>query len=178
MSIRIVRAIGRPPADPDTDPVQPRLHIAALPHPATCALSIALSRFVSTLGVLRPIESEPAPYQPLAQIGVADSACCHRAAIAVEADRIAVHWPPCDEGIEVVGRLRPASVLLAVIASTELRGLRRVDAPQANTVAVDFQCIAVDDAGLPGQVVGKGWEAGGQKREPGNHTRKSIALAR
>ena len=84
----------------------------------------------------------------------ADGARGNSAPIAIKADRIAVNRPPRDEGVEIVGSLRAASILITVLTSAELRALRRVDTPKANAVAVDFDCVAVNNGRLPDQVVG------------------------
>ncbi len=37
----------------------------------------------------------------------------------------------------------------------ELAALGRVNAPEANSRPVNFECVAVDNAGLPGQLAGQ-----------------------
>src|ERR1700739_4494463 len=182
MNIRVIRASGRSSAGTNTDPVYPRLHVAALPNPAPSPLSIALSCTVPSVRVFRPIQGETLPHKPLTKIGITDRARSHRASIAIEADRIAVHRSARDEGVQFVRGLRTASVRLAIFAPAELGGLGRIDAPEANTVAVDFQCVAVDDARLPDQIVRKSHAAESQQHDPGDHphplSHKFIPLAR
>jgi hypothetical protein len=72
-----------------------------------------------------------------------------------EIDRVAAHRPPRDECIEVVGCLRAAAVWIAILASAELRTLGRIDAPQPNARAVNFQRVAIDHTGLSDHVVGQ-----------------------
>jgi hypothetical protein len=43
--------------------------------------------------------------------------------------------------------------LQALILATKLTALRRVDSPQANPLAVHFECVSVNDAGLPCEIV-------------------------
>lgn len=45
--------------------------------------------------------------------------------------------------------------MLAVLAPAELRALRRIDALEPDALAVDFQRIAIDHAGLPREIIGK-----------------------
>jgi hypothetical protein len=54
MSIRVIRALGGPPTVSDADPIQPRLHVAALPYPSARPPSIGLSGPVLAFRVLRP----------------------------------------------------------------------------------------------------------------------------
>ncbi|SIO35610.1 hypothetical protein SAMN05443247_04352 [Bradyrhizobium erythrophlei] len=68
--------------------------------------------------------------------------------------RDAIHRPSRDEGVEIVRSFSAAAILLAVVAPTELGTLGRVDAPQADARAVDFERVAVDDGGAPDQVGG------------------------
>ena len=78
----------------------------------------------------------------------------------IQGDRDAAHRPPRDEGVEVVRGFRAAAILLAVVAPAELAALGRVNAPEANSRAVNFECVAVDDAGLSGKITGKCGQAG------------------
>jgi hypothetical protein len=50
---------------------------------------------------------------------------------------------------------RAAAILETVRAPAELRAFGRVDAPEVNMRAVNFQCVAVDNAGLAGQIAGQ-----------------------
>ena len=58
--------------------------------------------------------------------------------------------------MKVIRCFRATSILQAVFAPAELAALWRVNAPKADARSVDFQRIAVDDAGLPGEIVGQG----------------------
>ena len=68
MSIRVIRALGGPPTVSDADPIQPRLHVAALPYPSARPLSIALSGPVLAPRVLRPVQGKAIPHQPFTEI--------------------------------------------------------------------------------------------------------------
>jgi hypothetical protein len=70
MSIRVIG--GGPPTVSDADPIQPRLHVAALPYPSACPLSIALSGPVLALRVLRPVQGKAIPHQPFTEVRSAD----------------------------------------------------------------------------------------------------------
>jgi hypothetical protein len=43
--------------------------------------------------------------------------------------------------------------LHAILAATKLAAFWRIDSPQANARFVDFQRVAIDDAGLPYNVI-------------------------
>jgi len=77
----------------------------------------------------------------------------------IQGDCDAQDWPSRDEGGEVVRGLRAAAILETVLAPTELGALGRIDAPEANARAVNLECVAVDDAGLPDQIVGESWRS-------------------
>ena len=79
-------------------------------------------------------------------------------------------------GVQLTGRLAmKASRSLAAFAPhrycelsaprAQLSALGRVDAPKPNASAANFQRVAVDDAGLPGEIVGKRTEPEDQRRE-------------
>jgi hypothetical protein len=56
--------------------------------------------------------------------------------------------------------------LNAVIATAKLAALRRVNAPKPNARPVNFERVAVDDAGLPTQIVRGRWQrANAYRRE-------------
>ena len=59
-----------------------------------------------------------------------------------------------NEGVQLVRRLRPAAILQAVFTVAELRAFGRINAPQANSRAVNFERVAVNHAGLSGNVGG------------------------
>jgi hypothetical protein len=50
---------------------------------------------------------------------------------------------------ETTMRWGTAPILQAVIAPTKLAALRRIDSPEANARPMNFQRVAIDDAGLP-----------------------------
>ena len=70
----------------------------------------------------------------------------------------------------MVRRLGTAPILQAVIAPTKLAALRRIDSPEANARPVNFQRVAIDDAGLPYQVIG---ERNGYRPEDYRRKRRS-----
>jgi hypothetical protein len=77
--------------------------------------------------------------------------------ILVQVHGRAIHRPSRNEGVKLVRCLRAASVLQAFIVPTELRGFWRVDTPKPDSGAVNFERVAVDYAGLSGQIVRKRW---------------------
>jgi hypothetical protein len=63
-----------------------------------------------------------------------------------------------NESVEIVPRLGATAILQAVLASAELTAFGGVDPPEPDTRPVDFQRVAVDDAGLAGEILSKhGW---------------------
>jgi hypothetical protein len=60
------------------------------------------------------------------------------------------------KGIQIVRRLRAALILQAVPAPAKLATFRRIDSPKANARSVDFQTVAIDDAGLSRKITGRG----------------------
>ena len=67
--------------------------------------------------------------------------------------RASMNQPSRNEGVKLVRCLCAASVLQALIVATELRRFGCVDSPQANARPVNCERIAINDAGLPGQIV-------------------------
>jgi hypothetical protein len=118
------------------------------------SLRVSLICGILRLGIFRPIQRKAIPYQPLPEIGCGYSARRHCAPIAVKADRKTAYRSSRNECVEFVRRLRTAPVLLAVFAATKLAALRSIYAPEPDTGAVNFQRITIDDAGLPGHIVG------------------------
>jgi hypothetical protein len=62
--------------------------------------------------------------------------------------------------------------LIAVSATAELITFGRVNTPKSNTRPVNFERVAVNDAGLPGEIVGKRWRSANayrRKDELGRH---------
>src|SRR5262249_12482787 len=62
---------------------------------------------------------------------------------------------PGNECVKVVCGLRAATILQTVLAPTELATLRRVDTPKPNTDSMNFQGIAINDAGLTNEIIGQ-----------------------
>jgi hypothetical protein len=54
---------------------------------------------------------------------------------------------------------------LLVIAPAELIALGRINSPKPNPRPVNFERVAVDDAGLPGQIVCERWRGANTYRE-------------
>jgi len=77
-------------------------------------------------------------HQPLSKINTTDCTGRHGALVLIQRNRNAAHRAPVNKGIEIIGSLRSAAILQAVITTAELRALRRVDAPQSNARAVNF----------------------------------------
>jgi hypothetical protein len=73
--------------------------------------------------------------------------------ILLQAHGRAINRPSRNEGVKFVRCLRAASILQALIVATELRGFGRVDSPKANARPVNFERVAVDNAGLPGEII-------------------------
>ena len=61
-----------------------------------------------------------------------------------------------DEVGETVGRFGSAAKLLGVIIAAELAALRRVNAPEPDARAVNFERVAVDNAGAANDIGGEG----------------------
>src|SRR5947207_7747591 len=148
LNISIVRTVGGSTALPDASTIQPRLHVTARPYSSPSALRIALSITVSALGILRPIQRKAIAHEPVSEINIADQASRDCSAVTIQISRLATHWPSRDESVKIVGGLRAASIMQAVLASAELTALWCVDTPEANARPVEFQRVAGDDAGL------------------------------
>ena len=87
------------------------------------------------------------------EVCASDRARRHCAPVSVQRHWQAIYRPPCNEGIQIVGRLRAAPILQAVLAATKLATFRRIDSPKANAHSMNFQRIAIDDARLPCEVI-------------------------
>lgn len=72
-------------------------------------LSFALHRVEFSLGILRPIQRETGPHQPLAQIDSAHRTCRNRPAVLIQRDRNAAYRTPRNEGVEFVRRFCSAA---------------------------------------------------------------------
>ena len=57
--------------------------------------------------------------------------------------------------IKVVCGLRATTVLQTVLAAAELAAFRRVDTPEPNANSMNFQRVAIDDAGLTNKIIGQ-----------------------
>jgi hypothetical protein len=68
---------------------------------------------------------------------------------------LAAYRPPYKEGIKSVSGLRSALVLQSVLAPAKLATFRRIDSSKANARSVDFERVAIDDTGLPCEVIGE-----------------------
>jgi hypothetical protein len=121
------------------------------------------------LGIFRPIQSKAIPYQPLPEIGAGYSASRYCAPVAVKADRKTAYRPTGNERIQIIRCLRTAPVLLTVFAAAKLAALGRIDAPKPDPGAVNFDRVAVNDAGLSRHIVGQGDPARKQQGQPGDY---------
>ena len=156
MRIRVIRASRSLAAIADAHSIQPRLDVAAFPDAVAGLLRLPLRSAVLSFGILRPVQRQPLFHQPVSEINSSDTARRYRPAISVQTDWIAAYWLLRDEGIQRVGRFGAAAIPLAVLASTKLIAFRRIDPPQPDPGAVNFEGISVDDAGLPNQIVSDG----------------------
>src|SRR4051794_36362911 len=69
---------------------------------------------------------------------------------------MATYWSSRDQGVEIVGELGSTRIAQAVLAPAELGAFWRVDAPEANASAVDFERVTVDHCSLSNHVGGNG----------------------
>jgi len=77
------------------------------------------------------------------------------AAMAILFDLDACDRTIADEGIEIVGCPCSAAEVLGVIISAELAALRRINAPEPDALAMNFERVAVDDAGATHDGLGR-----------------------
>ena len=61
---------------------------------------------------------------------------------------------PGNECVQVVCCLRPTTILQTVFAAAQLAALRRVDTPEPDADSMNFQCVAINDAGLTSNIIG------------------------
>ena len=155
MRVRIIRTVGGLPARTNAGAIEPWFDVAAFPYSPAGAFSIALGVIVSAFRVLRPIQRKPLANKPFAEIGAADRAGRNRPAVRVEVKGRAVDRTPSNECIKVVCRLRAAAILQAILAAAELSAFRRVDTPEPDAYAMNFQRVAIDDAGLTNEFIGQ-----------------------
>ena len=117
MCVCIIRTAGRSTTRPDAAAKQPRLHIAARPHPATRTIGLALGGGVLAFRILRPIQRETIAHKPFSDIGTADGTGCYSPPILIFGDRRTIDRPPRDESVEIVGCLCAAAIQIAVRTS-------------------------------------------------------------
>ena len=87
MCVCVIRTGGRRSIRPDAGAKQPRLHIAARPHPATGAFGVALGGVVPAFRILRPIQRKTIAHKPFSEIGTADRTGCDSPPILIFGDR-------------------------------------------------------------------------------------------
>src|SRR5258708_27624126 len=148
MCVCIIRTGGRSTTRPDAAAKQPRLQMAARPHPATGTMGLALGGGVLAFRILRPIQRETFAQKPFSDIGTADGTGCYSPPILIFGDRRTIDRPPRDESVEIVGCLRATLIQVAVCIAAELAALRCIAAPEPDARPMNFQRVAVDDAGL------------------------------
>src|SRR5262249_45228093 len=129
--------------------------VTSFPDSPAGALGITLSFAISALRVLRPVQRQPLAHKPFAEIGAADRTGRNRAAVWVEAAGRAVDRTPGNECIKVVCGLCATTVLQTVLAAAELAAFWRVDTPEPNADSMNFQRVAINDAGLTNKIIGQ-----------------------
>jgi hypothetical protein len=115
-----------------------------------------MHRSICALRVLRPVEREAVLDQPFRQVDASNGADCYGAPVSVTVNFNALDRAVGNEGIKIVRGLLPAAILFAVVIPAKLIGFRCVNSPKANTLAMNFYCVAVDHCGLAGKVGGGG----------------------
>ena len=90
-------------------------------------------------------------HHPGVHVLIAEKADAQRAAILVEAARVASHLLAFDQACERIGGLGAASPGADQPAFAGLAGFRRIDAFQADAYAVDDESVAIDDLGQTAQ---------------------------
>ena len=117
MCVCIIRTAGRSATRLDAAAKQPRLHIAARPHPATRTIGVALGGGIPSFRILRPIKRETIAHKPFSYIGTADGTGCYSPPILIFGDWRTIDRPPRDEGIEIIRCLRATTIQVAVRTS-------------------------------------------------------------
>jgi len=132
-------------------------------------LGLTLDRVELSFRILRPIYRKSVAYKPFGEVSLTDRTRCDRAPILIQRDWDADYRPSRNEGVEIVRGLRSTTILQAILSPAKLAAFWSVDAPQPYARSVNFQGVAVDDAGLPGQIVGRagGWRHKDQRRKHG-----------
>src|SRR5262252_3750884 len=153
---RVVRAVCGISARANAGSIEPGFNVAAFPDASAVMLCASLRGIIPPLGKLRPVERKAAADKPFAEIGAAGRTGGDRSSVLVQVDGHAVDRTPCDEGIQIIRGFGAATILQTVVAAAQLSALWCVDSPQADSRAVNLQRVAVDDAGLPDQVISQG----------------------
>ena len=155
MRVGVIRTCGRLSICTDAGAIEPWFDVATFPDSPASALGITLSFAISALRVLRPVQRQASAYEPFSEIGAADRTGRDRTTIWVEAVGQAVNRTPGNERIKVVCRLRAATILQTVLTAAQLTAFRRVDTPKPNADSMNFQGVAINDAGLTNKIIGQ-----------------------
>jgi hypothetical protein len=140
----------------DAGTMAPGLNIASLPNATASTLGIALCPVVSAPGVLRPVQCEPVAHEPFSEIGAADRTGRNGTPVLIQVEWNAVDRTPIDVAVEIIRRLRAATIQRATVAAAKLIAFRSINAPQPNTRPVNFQRVAIDNCGLTNEIIGHG----------------------
>jgi hypothetical protein len=154
MRVGIIRTVGGLPVCTNASAIEPWFDVAAFPYSPASAFGIALDAVVLAFRVLRPIQRKAAAHKPFAKIVAADRTGRNGTAIRVEAERRAVDRTPGNECVKVVCCLSTTAILQTVLAAAQLGTFGRVNAPEPDADAMNFQSVAVDDAGLTNEFIG------------------------
>jgi hypothetical protein len=119
------------------------------------ALCFILCGGVIALRIFWPVVRVAVAHQPISKVDTGDRADCDGPLLLVAINFGALDGAMGNESVKVVRGFLPATIVLANFVPAKLIGLERINAPQANGRPVDFQRVAVDDARLPGEVIGR-----------------------
>jgi hypothetical protein len=155
MRVGVIRTGGWLSIRTDAGAIEPRLDVTALPDSPAGSFGVALGATVSAFRVLRPIQRQALAHKPITEIGASNRTGRNRPAIWIEAEGRAVNRTPADERVKVVCCLRTTTILQTVIAAAELTAFRRVDTPEPDTDPMNFQRVAINNAGLTDKVIGQ-----------------------
>ena len=167
---RVVRAVCGISARANAGSIEPGFNVAAFPDASAVMLCASLRGIIPPLGKLRPVERKAAADKPFAEIGATGRTGGDRSSVLIQVHGHAANRTLCDEGIQIIRGFGAAPILQTVVAAAQLGALRCVDPPKPNPRAVNLQCVAVDDAGLPNQVTSQGWAPKGKKRQEGSRS--------
>lgn len=156
MCVRVIRTIGWCATRSHARAVQPGLHIAACPHPATGTISIALRGAIPAAEIARPVQRQTVADQPFPEIGSPDQTCRDRTAILVLEKRGATHRTSGDETIELICSVRATAIQVAVSTPAQLAAFRRIDSPKPDARPQYFQGITINDTGLTDKIGSQG----------------------